>query len=250
MTTSQTSLERNLGQVSFTYTTLGLYGTFINLSRLAAWQFFLRRHNIDRSRIVDVGCSSGSWRENWKNLGFKRLIGVDPNPEVLDEARRRFDEVFRGFGHELSRMIRDVDIVAAHAVLVHILEPEENVRFLRGLRDAIRPGGYVVFTGINAKYYMSVRGRERAPWVDDRACTRSIDEFESFAREADLTVIERIGTFIDPWALTDLEFLADQGELRNRWDLYSPFLELSELLRPTGIVPFSEVLFVCRRPSG
>lgn len=79
-----TSPERLLGKVSFTYKDSGRYGEFINSCRLSAWRQAVERFGIELRKIVDVGCSYGSWIENWKALGFARIVGIDPNPEVIE----------------------------------------------------------------------------------------------------------------------------------------------------------------------
>lgn len=39
--------------------------------------------------VLDVGCGQGGDIHKWKHLGISRLVGVDPNPVAIEEARRR-----------------------------------------------------------------------------------------------------------------------------------------------------------------
>lgn len=39
--------------------------------------------------VLDVGCGQGGDIHKWRNIGLKKLVGVDPNPWAIEEARRR-----------------------------------------------------------------------------------------------------------------------------------------------------------------
>ncbi len=39
--------------------------------------------------VLDVGCGQGGDIHKWRHVGVKRLVGVDPNPWAIEEARRR-----------------------------------------------------------------------------------------------------------------------------------------------------------------
>lgn len=41
------------------------------------------------SRVLDVGCGQGGDLHKWTHVGIKKLIGIDPNPSAIEEARRR-----------------------------------------------------------------------------------------------------------------------------------------------------------------
>lgn len=41
------------------------------------------------SKVLDVGCGQGGDIHKWRHLGVDVLVGVDPNPDAIEEARRR-----------------------------------------------------------------------------------------------------------------------------------------------------------------
>lgn len=41
------------------------------------------------SRVLDVGCGQGGDIHKWRHIGVSSLVGVDPNPWAIEEARRR-----------------------------------------------------------------------------------------------------------------------------------------------------------------
>jgi len=238
------SIERNLGKVSFTWCDSGRYGRFINECRISAWRLAILRNKINAERIVDIGCSYGSWAGNWRELGFTYTVGVDPNPAVMERASSVLDEVHVGFAKDVEKWCQQEHCVAANGVLVHVLEHEEVVRFLRACADILARDGKFIYSVLNPLYYVSSGRKE---WEGENACVRPLERHRSYAVDAGLTIVDEIGTFIDPWALPDLEFLAGDTEIRENEDLYRPFTALGDLVRERSLVPFSEVLFVTER---
>lgn len=49
-----------------------------------------------KSRVLDIGCGQGGDVHKWNQVGVSELVGVDPNPWAIREARRRSKE-YNGF---------------------------------------------------------------------------------------------------------------------------------------------------------
>jgi 2-polyprenyl-3-methyl-5-hydroxy-6-metoxy-1,4-benzoquinol methylase len=243
---SDPSFVRNTGQVSYTYQDSGIYGQFINQSRLDAYQYALEKFNISRDCIIDVGCSYGSWAENWRSLGFKKLCGVEPNQNVITQAKEKFDEVYLGYASDLKSVYPSNLVMASNGVLVHILEREESIKFLHNIQECLSTEGLFLFTVINAKYYYS---SGRTEWIGPNSCTRYLETWRQYCEQANLEILEggEIGTFIDPWAIPDLDYIAINQELRQEWPIYKVFIDLANNIRSLNTSPFSEILFVTRR---
>lgn len=240
---STPSFIRNLGKVSKTYRDSGIYGRFINASRLDAWRTAIDRFNPPRQQIVDVGCAYGSWAENWRALGFERVVGIDPNPDVIDDARAVMDEAHLGFASDLAGHYPSNAICAANGVVVHILEDEHTVNFLRNIAGTLTKDGLLIYSVLNADYYYNAGRKE---WFGPNSCVRTLETQRRFAAEAGLEILAEIGTFIDPWALRETEFIAGDAELRERPETYQAFIDLANLCRGRSLSPFSEVLLVTR----
>lgn len=238
------SIERNLGKVSFTWCDSGRYGQFINECRLSAWRLAMTRNKINAEKIVDIGCSYGSWADNWRDLGFAHTVGIDPNPAVMEKAAPVLDEMHLGFATDAKQWCHQEQCIAANGVLVHILEDEEVVKFLRACADILARDGKFIYSVLNPLYYLSSGRKE---WEGENACVRPLEKHRSYAADAGLAIVDEIGTFIDPWALPELEFLASATEIRERDELYRPFTALGDLVRGRSLIPFSEVLFVTER---
>ena len=241
------SYIRNAGQISFTYQDSGVYGRYLNESRLAAWALALARHSIPVRQILDVGCSYGSWADNWRQLGFGRLLGAEPNAEAAAAARKSFDEVAVCYSFDVGKHFPKAEVIAANAVIIHILEKKEEERFLSDLAGCLAQGGFLLFSVVNARYYASPAGRK--PWTGPNSCTRYLEEHEKMAKRAGLRILGAIGTFINPWFVEDLDFISSDSELRNDWGMYDGLLRFSAALRARSLVPFSEVLLVAQRAA-
>lgn len=239
------SYRRNLGKVSYTYQDGGAQGEFMNACRMAAWRNAIEKHSISTDCILDVGCSYGSWAENWRALGFKKLHGIEPNSEAVEKARLVFDEVEHGFLEEVVGSIEPSETVAANGVIVHILEREAERRFLEESASLVAAGGHLLFSVINCEYYVTPAGRE--PFDGPNSCTRTLDHHRDVAAEAGLEIIDQIGTFINPWCLAEFDFVANTEGIKAEGDLWAGWEHVSNAHRPHTLVPFAEALFVARK---
>lgn len=243
---SAPSFIQNKGKISYTYQDSDIYGTFINQCRLDAYKYALKKFNINKKRIVDVGCSYGSWANNWRLLGFEKLCGIEPNDDVIAQARENFDEVHLAYATDIKNIYPTNDVIASNGVLVHILEKEETIKFLNKIKECLSDDGLFLFTVINAKFYYSSQRKE---WVGPNSCTRYLETWREYCNIAGLQILDggEIGTFIDPWAIPDLEYIALNQELRKEWSMYQVFIDLALQVRGLNTSPFSEVLFVTRK---
>jgi len=234
---------RNLGRISHTYQTGGRYGDFINQQRLEAWRDAIGRFEIQTHEILDVGCAHGSWADNWRELGFLKLSGIEPNGEVIEQARESFHEVHHGFANQLAAELEPRRCVAANGVIVHILEDDAELEFLAALRRLCVPDGHVCFSVINCRYYPTAGGR--APWTGPNSCTRTLEHHRALAKRAGLRLVGELGTFINPWALAEFDFTM-APEYRESGRLYEGWGAVAEAIRGRSLHPFSEVLLVAK----
>jgi hypothetical protein len=128
-------------------------------------------------------------------------------------------------------------------VVVHILEDDMVVEFLKDVAGSLAPGGHFLYSILNAEFQLSTGRRE---WVGENSCVRTFETQRGYAHRAGLEIVDAVGTYVEPWALRDLEFLAQESSLRDDPGLYAPFEQLGGLLRGRNLTPFSEVLLVTR----
>lgn len=100
--------------------------------------------------IVDLGCGTGMLTVSWARPG-RRIIGVDPDPEMLEFARNRpgrdHVEWVLGDSRAIGRVDADLVVMSGN-VAQHIIGPDW-ARTLSDVRAALRPGGTVAFESRN-----------------------------------------------------------------------------------------------------
>ncbi len=114
----------------------------------------LRRHNFrhtivpprGRSRMLDVGCGTGSFLYRHSDLGWETW-GVEMSPQAAEVARRAGLKVIVG-GFESADLPRGYfDLI----VMMHVLEHlEDPVAGLSSLRPLLAPGGQIMIEVPNA----------------------------------------------------------------------------------------------------
>jgi SAM-dependent methyltransferase len=95
-------------------------------------------------RFLEVGCGTGYVLEAVVSDCRVQATGTDPSPRALKYARGRVPEAtFVELDAAVSPYGGDFDVAGAFDVLEHI---NDDIAALRNLRDAVRPGGYVLIT--------------------------------------------------------------------------------------------------------
>ena len=104
--------------------------------------------DLDRqSKIVEVGCGEGSGLRLLKDLGFRRLFGVEVSIKRLQRARNKI-------GGDIPLLLvsptgglplktGSVDAVVSAAVIEHTVDPRV---FVHEMARIVCPGGYVVIS--------------------------------------------------------------------------------------------------------
>jgi SAM-dependent methyltransferase len=87
-----------------------------------------------RSKILDVGCGSGTLLRNLSDFGFKDLTGADP----FIAGDVEFPRGVRIFKKTLAEIDRKFDLVMLHHSFEHLPDPLDS---LEKIRDLLAPGG-------------------------------------------------------------------------------------------------------------
>lgn len=149
------SYKRHKGLISYTYKDVGSYGQFINQARLDAYNYALDRHNVELNRIIDLGCSYGSWAENWNALGFKERIGIDFNETAIDKAKNVFEQASVGDTDTLKVQFSGANIIASNSMIIHVMETDVVSKIYNDVYSTLVSGGYFILAAVNSDYYMT-----------------------------------------------------------------------------------------------
>jgi 2-polyprenyl-3-methyl-5-hydroxy-6-metoxy-1,4-benzoquinol methylase len=107
--------------------------------------------------ILEVGCAAGGTGQLLRGMGIKRLIGVELLPHYADLARPYYTEVIVGDAEELQLdhlAEGSLDCILYSDVLEHFRDPWA---VLRRHVKLLRPGGHVVASIPNVRYYKAVQ---------------------------------------------------------------------------------------------
>jgi len=166
-------------------------------------------------RVLDVGCGTGTFAQLLADRGLE-VTGVDPARASLDVARAKpGSERVRwicGDAKALPAMQVDLATMTGN-VAQAIVEPSDWEGTLRGVYDALRPGGHLVF---------ETRDPAKRAWRDwNPAASHKITEIEGVgAVESWVDVVKVIGPLVTfRWVVvfaSDGQLMASDSTLRFR----------------------------------
>jgi 2-polyprenyl-3-methyl-5-hydroxy-6-metoxy-1,4-benzoquinol methylase len=112
----------------------------------------------DARDVLDVGCSAGALGEGIKARNGARVTGIEADPLMAEEARRKIDRVIVGDVEalDLAAELGEVrfDCIVLADVLEHLRDPW---RVLRDLVARLETGGSVVASLPNVRHHSTLR---------------------------------------------------------------------------------------------
>jgi SAM-dependent methyltransferase len=199
----------------------GFIGLGISYNR---WMYKIRRQVVIRevrflgvdcsnASILDVGSGTGFYLEIWKDLGCKKLSGIDITSTAIENLRIKYPqyEFLRAdIGDNLDKSYNlfttKYDLISSIDVLFHIVEDEQYRRAFKNIYDLLRPGGFFIFSE-NFLHVDSIR----SPYQT----SRSLHEIEDILSETGFKILKRIPFFV----LMNNPVDTNSQLLRNHWKL-------------------------------
>jgi GT2 family glycosyltransferase/ubiquinone/menaquinone biosynthesis C-methylase UbiE len=120
------------------------------------------------TKILDVGCGEGNLGKYLKKERDCEVWGIEIQPQVAEEARRKLDRVYVG---DYEKVIFELpadyfDCVIFADVLEHFVDPWKA---LHDTRRILREGGYIVASVPNVRHWSVVRDLLEGRWEYQRA---------------------------------------------------------------------------------
>jgi SAM-dependent methyltransferase len=154
--------------------------------------------------VLDVGCGTGGMLHQARECGHPgRLVGLDPDPAMLDRARRRTDiEWVAGVAADAA-WDREFDLATMAGHAFQCLVGDDELRAsLAAVRAALREGGRFAFetrhpqahaweewNPSNASEVVDVAGRRLRVWHQVEEVVGDVVTFTETTSDADGTVL-------------------------------------------------------------
>jgi SAM-dependent methyltransferase len=110
----------------------------------------IRRLGFDTAslRVLDVGCGTGFYLEQWQALGAVSIAGLDISDWVVDQMARAYPgaSFFRAdiSAAECPLPANRFDVISALDILIHIVDDAAYGRALLNIHSALKPGGHLI----------------------------------------------------------------------------------------------------------
>lgn len=110
-----------------------------------------KMHYQDFEKVVDLGTSIGVWYDDYKNLTFRKVIGIDISSERAKEAKKRgYDEVHVCNAYDLPFENESQSCIVSNDVLVHVLQDSDKLKIFEEVRRVLKKDGIFIFNFANA----------------------------------------------------------------------------------------------------
>lgn len=124
--------------------------------------------------LLEIGCGPGLFLAEARRLGVANVVGVDPNPWAVEQARARGVEAYVGSVDAVDPS-RRFDAVAMLDVLEHVVAP---LPFLEAVRARLRPGARLLImtpdirsllARLSGRRWVSLKVPEHVRYYSDRS---------------------------------------------------------------------------------
>ena len=121
------------------------------------------KNNIDHEVLVEVGAGFGTFCGEMKKAGlFKRIIAIEPTPDLAATCRKRGLEGIEKRIEDVKLNI-PIDVVASFEVIEHLFSPKD---FLVDCAHSLKKGGAIILSCPNIQGFDLVMLRELSKSID------------------------------------------------------------------------------------
>lgn len=108
-----------------------------------------QRYGIESGALLEAGAGFGTFCEEAQRVGiFRRVIAVEPAPDLAETCRRRRLEVIEKPIEQVHLEPGTIDIVSGFEVIEHLFSPRD---FLLGCASVLSPGGLLILACPNVR---------------------------------------------------------------------------------------------------
>ncbi len=116
---------------------------------------------LDRPRILDLGCGMGWFSQELSRFGS--VTGIDLSEEAIAKAKASYPHITFLAGNALTHALPtgQFDVVVSQEVLAHV---EDQAKYLEVAASTLRSGGYFILTTVNRFVVDRIGNRDWDPW--------------------------------------------------------------------------------------
>ena len=145
------------------------------------------------SRILDVGCGTGFYIEQWRRLGADKIVGLDFSAVVIERLRRQFPPAVSLEEMDIGEPTVPLpagsfDIVTAFDVLFHIVDDDRYDNALRNISTILHPGGLFLYSD------NFIHGQPRE--YQEYWKSRSLGDIGDALDRAGFQILDRVPVFV------------------------------------------------------
>jgi 2-polyprenyl-3-methyl-5-hydroxy-6-metoxy-1,4-benzoquinol methylase len=215
----------------------GLHGTgFLGLgTNYNNWMYKIRRQvltrevktlgiNLSEASVLDVGCGTGFYVDLWKQLGCRKLAGIDITNTAIEKMRIRYPEYqfFKGnIGDNLDNspelLAGKYQLVSAFDVLFHIVDDEQYKMAFKNIYDMMEKGGTLMISE-NFVHTTAIRSSFQT--------SRSANEIVNIIMKTGFKIVRRSPFFVIMNAPIDTK----NNFLQTSWKMITKTVKKSEYI--------------------
>jgi SAM-dependent methyltransferase len=165
------------------------YNRWMYRIRRRVFRRTVRRFLRDRSamRVLDVGCGTGFYVDQWRELGIGQIAGLDLTETAVAKLREAYpglEFVAADIGeNSLPFDPGSFDVVSAFDVLFHIVDDARYAQAMKNVFALLKPGGVFVWSDNFLQH-----GRKAAA---QHQVSRSLEVSTQLLRDAGFEIVSR-----------------------------------------------------------
>lgn len=144
------------------------------------------------ARVLDVGCGTGFYLEQWQRRGVASLAGIDISAVAIERLRSQYPGIAFHEGDIGAAApplaAGSVDIVSAFDVLFHVVDDDRYANALGNIHTMLTPGGVLLYSD---NFIRSAPKSHLDYWK-----SRSLRDIERALATAGFELCERVPVFV------------------------------------------------------
>jgi len=102
--------------------------------------------------MIDLGCSIGTWYNDFKKMKFQKILGVDISEKRAKIAKKRgYDQIHICNAYDLPFDDKSQSCVISNDVLIHVMQDDDILKILKEVYRILLNDGVFIFNFGNSK---------------------------------------------------------------------------------------------------